>query len=165
MTTDGAPGESTWQDRYAAAQEEYRNSGSTLPFWQWYLNTYAGGNYGAEGEEDGGLPVIPPPEVEQPPVFDTKGYLEQNPLGAYYGFLSGRLNTPMQRFFQNRFSDVYGQYQGDLANEARGGKIPTSSFDDYLKGYDFTRKYLSYSPYQRGSNPALTAPRTRWLNY
>jgi hypothetical protein len=116
-------------------------------------------------------PITPEPTTNtsynySQPVNSGLGldWLAANPEALYRRYLSG-LNMPMRRFFESMYGNIYNEYQGALAGQAQGGGLPTMKFGDFLSGIDWTNRYYSYSPYQRGFNQSKFAPPTRYLNY
>uniref|UniRef100_A0A6M3K3J5 Uncharacterized protein n=1 Tax=viral metagenome TaxID=1070528 RepID=A0A6M3K3J5_9ZZZZ len=85
-------------------------------------------------------------------------FLESNPEITYKQRLMG-LQPQISRFFENRYYDVYKEYQSELATN------PYLSFDKFLSTYNFPQKFGGYSPRLRGEYPSIVSPRARWLNY
>lgn len=104
------------------------------------------------------------PSIPEKPQPDYSGFIESTPVGQFYNFL-GKMQRPMRRFYNSRFNDLYNQYQGTLVGDAESGRAPSRKWGDFLSNFNFRQDYMGYSPYQRGSNPSIRAPRTRYLNY
>ena len=95
---------------------------------------------------------------------NLQSFLGQNPQAVFQSKISG-MASPMSRFWQPRYSDIYGQYMGQQAGQAMGGEIPTGDFSSFLNKYPWLQSFYSYSPQQRGSYPSRYAPPVRRLQY
>jgi len=91
------------------------------------------------------------------------GY-HQQPRTAF-AMEMGKLDQPMSRFLQFKFPEIYDEYLGEVYKISASGKMPTLQFGDFLKKIDWTQKFQSYSPQQRGEYPSRLSPPTRMLNY
>ena len=95
---------------------------------------------------------------------DLSGFLEDRPQVAFGTYLPQR--GRMRDFFQRRYGDIYGEYQGLLGQQVLKGEMPTLRFVDFLRDIDWKQRYLGFSPYQRGEYPSrLTGGAARFLNY
>lgn len=98
------------------------------------------------------------------PTNVLSSFLEERPRATYESFIADMM-APRRRFFANRYGDIYNQYQGYLATQARQGIQPRARFRDFLSDINWDNEYYSYSPYQRGFRPGSFAPPVRRLNY
>ena len=97
--------------------------------------------------------------------IDWSGFLGENPMAAYMGRMP-QFGTPNVRsFYEGAFNPVYNRYLGMLGQGVMAGETPTTQFSDWLKNYPWLEEFYKMSPYQRGENKQLFAPRARWLTY
>ena len=120
------------------------------------------------------------------------------PETVYQRFLSGMGTpgrSPMRRFFQNKFNDLFQEYQAKILDEQ--GRLPTTprdphalpppglsaielaqwmtkwgekappplSFTNFLKGLNAENRFGSMAPGLRGQYSSQYAPRTRFLTF
>jgi len=89
-------------------------------------------------------------------------FLEDNPYSVYYNQLMS-MDPRRRQYFQPRYGDVYGQFQGAQAGQALAGQQPTGKFSDFLSQYNFGEEYGRLAPWQRGEYNSRYAPPARWL--
>lgn len=76
-------------------------------------------------------------------------FLREMPQAMYNAFIPRGTNTFLD-YFKSRYSDMYGNYMGQLGRQALGGYAPTLNFEDYLKDFPFLKEWYSMSPASRG---------------
>ena len=83
-----------------------------------------------------------------------------SPVGQQFGAASPRRS----RYMQNAYSDVYGQYLGEIGRAFREGQAP-ATFMDFLETDPWTQRYSQLPQYERGVTQTATNPRTRFIFY
>ena len=83
-----------------------------------------------------------------------------SPMGQQFGAASPRRS----RYMQNAYSDVYGQYLGEIGRAFREGQAP-ATFMDFLETDPWTQRYSQLPQYERGVTQTATNPRTRFIFY
>lgn len=98
---------------------------------------------------------------------DIIGQIEEERPEAIFNSFLDQFGTaersPMRRFFQNRFQDIFGGYTGDIIKQLGRGEVPEQSFSDFLKQEPFKERFGSTAPALRGQFSSRYAPRTRSL--
>ena len=96
------------------------------------------------------------------PVNLTQQWLKERPESVYQAFLP-QLGQRERQYYGQRFPQVYGQYQGQQAQQAMGGQMPYLDFSEYLKNFQWLRDYQINRPAPYNS---VTPRSTRFLyNY
>lgn len=92
----------------------------------------------------------------------ARWYLNYTPEAGFWSYLQGRGLTgagPLDRFAQGRFSNYYGRYLAEAANQ------PNLGFYDYLNTQRDTpeSEFALQAPEARGDfSSRLLTPRARW---
>ena len=91
-------------------------------------------------------------------------YLEDNPFAAYSTFTGGG-SPGQQRFAQDRFGAIHGDYQRYQADEVSRGRMPKKGWMDFLGETDLDKDFVEnrglYNP--RGLNNSWVAPPLKWV--
>lgn len=91
-------------------------------------------------------------------------YLETIPQGVYQSYLK-RQKQPLQNYYGDMFGDFWSEYQGQLAQQAQAGTMPTLDFASFLNTLDLENRYGQLTSRQKGFWNPGAAPRTRFLSY
>jgi hypothetical protein len=83
-----------------------------------------------------------------------------SPAGTAFGAQSPR----QQRYFQQSYQDVYGDYLGNIGRSLRAGQEP-STFMDFLETDPWTKRYGQLPQFERGMTRSYSDPRTRFIFY
>ena len=89
-------------------------------------------------------------------------FLGDNPQAAFMSAIPRMFGQGQRRFLSDRYSDIYGDFQGALGEQARGGGLPTLNFTDYLRSMPWLNYYYGFSPQQRGEGQSRFAPQLRY---
>ena len=80
--------------------------------------------------------------------FLGDAYYNQNPLAAFYKRFNLGGSNPRQaafgRYANNRYGDIYNQYQSQLPDN------PNQGFYDFLGGQNLGNEFANLAPSQRG---------------
>lgn len=90
------------------------------------------------------------------------GFFADNPQWAYQAQRPQAGGQAQSSYWDRNYSNIYGQYSGYLGGLMQQGQAPTTSFMDYLRGYDWQKEFLGQSPRSRGMYPQYAAPSMRW---
>ena len=93
--------------------------------------------------------------------------LETEPEKAYFAYQNQWGSPNQQKFYQNQFSQIQDKYLGRVGRQIMGGDpllggVPTLTFPEFLKNYDWQQGYAGLTPSQRGVNKSQFAPAARW---
>ena len=66
-------------------------------------------------------------------------------------------------FFRRRSSNFLNRFEGALGR--RLDEFGTTDLNplDFFKGIDFNQEFLRFSPFERGENPSVFNPKTRFI--
>jgi len=97
-------------------------------------------------------------------VRDTvRSGIEEEQPGAILESLFGGGNRNYQRFLQNSLLRYLNQYYGGLYNDPSLLQDPNYTFANFLGGVDPRSEFQNLSPFERGENPSIFAPRVRFI--
>jgi len=89
-------------------------------------------------------------------------------LPQYYSSLAGQrfgaASPSRGRYFQQAYTDVFGQYMGAWGTAMREGREP-ASFEQFLETDPWTKRYGQLPQFERGVTKTYTDPRTRHIFY
>lgn len=77
-------------------------------------------------------------------------FMQETPQAMYNAFIPQSNNLNFLDYFRNKYSDIYGNYMGQLGKQALSGNAPTMQFEDYLSQFPFMHQWYSMNPSQRG---------------
>jgi hypothetical protein len=77
----------------------------------------------------------------------------------FNAFIPQNGNRNFYDYFKNQYGNVYGNYMGQLGQQALSGQAPTLNFEDYLSNFPFMQQWYSLNPSQRGERQASSM---RW---
>ena len=89
-------------------------------------------------------------------------FLEDNPNLLFQGLRPRGPSRTFSEFFRQRQPEIENRFLGGLGRTALSGQVPTQTFQDFLRNFDFRADFLSRSPRARGENRSLLAPRLLW---
>ena len=92
----------------------------------------------------------------------VQGFFGDNPQWAYSAQRPQGTSRAQSNYWDRNYSNIYGQYTGYLGGLMQQGQSPTTSFMDYLKGFDWEKDYQSQGPRARGFYPQYASPQMRW---
>lgn len=108
-----------------------------------------------------------PMEFNPHPFFaphERAQYFEDNPRQAFQAFQPRFGGGDMERYFQSSgFSPIYNEYLGGVGRDVMAGEMPDQGFSEYLRDYDFRRKYHEQNPGATERREAMLNPRFRRL--
>jgi hypothetical protein len=84
------------------------------------------------------------------------------PGAGYFSALPQSQTPVQQRFYQNRYPDVYNQFLGEAGGQIRAGQLPTLRFGNFAQNFPYQQSFATTPPLLRGG-PSLSrfAPRAR----
>lgn len=96
-------------------------------------------------------------------LFDD--FLDLEPRATFFSFRDQfGPSQGRQKFFSDRFSNIFDMFQGDLAGQVRQGEDPTLRFTNFLEDFNFDEFFGSTAPSLRGGQSTTRfAPPTRFL--
>jgi hypothetical protein len=89
-------------------------------------------------------------------------WLEESPLAAWGTFRPRTGSRGFTNYWKGKQSDVWGDYQGALGQQVLGGGEPNINWLDYLNNYQFSDRFKSLPPGERGESNRAFAPQVRW---
>ena len=120
----------------------------------------------------GGRPAFPflgGGGTEEGPLGDPdflKNLLGEEPRLSFFSQVNrlGGTGTPQGRFFNTQFENFQNEFFGRLGGQIQGGQFPSQTFDEFLGGIDFNRRFRSLAPSLRGQGgQARFRPPTQFL--
>ncbi len=114
------------------------------------------------------------PGANVPTVTNTAGpvgniwreWYQEAPEAQFFNIIRAWGSTPaQQRYWQTQYGPLYSRYMGYLGSVAAGGRMPRTTFTQWLRRLNPTAEWERLPAYMRGINFAKFAPRSRWFNY
>ncbi len=84
--------------------------------------------------------------------------LEDIPQATYESYLGGfgggrGRGQNFMDYWKSMYGKQYMDYSKQLADMIRGGRSPISSWEDYLKNFNFGNEWNAMAPWSRGERP------------
>ena len=86
-------------------------------------------------------------------------FLAENPDILFQGLRPRTPSRGFTSFARSLQPEVESEFLGAIGREALGGRVPTLTFRDFVRSFDFNRAFQSRSPTARGERRSLLAPR------
>ncbi len=86
-------------------------------------------------------------------------FLAENPDILFQSFVPRGPSRAFSSFARRLQPEVEARFLGGIGREARAGRVPTQTFRDFVRDFDFRREFLGLSPTARGEQRSVLAPR------